>query len=73
KKRAFYSSFLGRRLAVLVEDKINTEPGARRGFTRNYLPVNVRLGGALSNEEVVVELTGFDDGSLTGIACSPQA
>ncbi|MGE5062230.1 MAG: tRNA (N(6)-L-threonylcarbamoyladenosine(37)-C(2))-methylthiotransferase MtaB [Betaproteobacteria bacterium] len=66
KKRAFCSSFLGRRLAVLVEEKMNTKTGARRGFTRNYLPVNVRLGGELCNEEVVVELTGFDDGSLTG-------
>jgi threonylcarbamoyladenosine tRNA methylthiotransferase MtaB len=66
KKRAFCSSFLGRWLAVLVEEKMNTKTGARHGFTRNYLPVNVRLGGELCNEEVVVELTGFDDDSLTG-------
>ncbi|HEX5605966.1 MAG TPA: tRNA (N(6)-L-threonylcarbamoyladenosine(37)-C(2))-methylthiotransferase MtaB [Candidatus Binatia bacterium] len=71
KKRAFCSSFLGRRLAVLIEDKMDVKTGARRGFTRNYLPVNVR-SSELSNEEVIVELTGFDNGWLVGAACSAQ-
>jgi threonylcarbamoyladenosine tRNA methylthiotransferase MtaB len=72
KKRAFCSSFLGRRVAVLIEDKVDVKTGARRGFTRNYLPVNVGCSSELSNEEVIVELTGFVDGWLTGPACSAQ-
>src|SRR5690349_11333023 len=66
KKHAFCSSFLGRRLAVLIEDRMDPKTGTRRGFTRNYLPVNVRTSGELFNEEVIVELTGFDSGWLTG-------
>jgi len=66
KKHAFCSSFLGRRLAVLIEEKMDPKTGTRRGFTRNYLPVNVRTSGELFNEEVIVELTGFDSGWLTG-------
>jgi threonylcarbamoyladenosine tRNA methylthiotransferase MtaB len=71
-KRAFCSSFLGRRLAVLIEDKMDVKTGARRGFTRNYLPVNVRCSSERSNEEVIVELTGFDNGWLMGAVCSAQ-
>src|SRR5690242_942085 len=72
KKRAFCLSFVGRRLAVLIEDKRDVKTGARRGFTRNYLPVNVRSSGEACNEEVTVELTGFDSGWLNGTACGAQ-
>jgi threonylcarbamoyladenosine tRNA methylthiotransferase MtaB len=72
KKRAFCSRFIGRRLAVLIEDKLDVKTGARRGFTRNYLPVTVRSSGAASNEEVTVELTGFDNGWLAGMPCGAQ-
>jgi threonylcarbamoyladenosine tRNA methylthiotransferase MtaB len=72
KKRAFCLSFVGWRLAVLIEDKLDVKTGARRGFTRNYLPVNVRSSGEACNEEVTVELTGFDSGWLIGTACGAQ-
>ncbi|HEX7231764.1 MAG TPA: radical SAM protein, partial [Candidatus Binatia bacterium] len=72
KKRAFCSRFIGRRLAVLIEDKLDVKTGARRGFTRNYLPVNVCSSGEASNEEVAVELTGFDNGRLAGTPCGVQ-
>jgi threonylcarbamoyladenosine tRNA methylthiotransferase MtaB len=66
KKTAFCSSFVGRRLPVLIEEKIDGKTGYRRGFTRNYLPVNVRAGGELSNEEVTVEIVGSQNGWLIG-------
>lgn len=72
KKRAFCSSFLGQRLAVLIEDKMDVQTGARRGFTRNYLPVNVHCSSELSNEEVIVKLTGLNNGWLMGAASSAQ-
>jgi threonylcarbamoyladenosine tRNA methylthiotransferase MtaB len=72
KKRAFCSRFIGRRLTVLIEDKLDVKTGARRGFTRNYLPVNVCSIGETSNEEVTVELTGFDNGWLAGTPCGAQ-
>ena len=72
KKRAFCSRFIGWRLAVLIEDKLDVKTGARRGFTRNYLPVNVCSSGEASNEEVAVELTGFDNGWLAGTPCGVQ-
>ncbi len=37
-----------------------------RGFSRNYLPISVRDSGDLSNREVTVELTGLDNGWLSG-------
>ena len=39
KKSEFCSSFLGRRVSVLVEEKVDGASGFRRGFSRNYLPV----------------------------------
>jgi threonylcarbamoyladenosine tRNA methylthiotransferase MtaB len=66
KKMAFCASFIGRRVSVLVEEKIDGSSGLRRGFSRNYLPVNVRGSSDCSNREVSVELTGLDHGWLTG-------
>ncbi len=66
KKRDFCSSFLGRRVSVLVEEKVDGMTGFRRGFSRNYLPISVRDSGDLSNREVTVELTGLDNGWLSG-------
>jgi len=39
KKREFYRRFVGRRVSVLIEEKIDKLTGCRRGFSRNYLPV----------------------------------
>ena len=66
KKMAFCASFIGRRVSVLVEEKIDGSSGLRRGFSGNYLPVNVRGSSDCSNREVSVELTGLDSGWLTG-------
>jgi threonylcarbamoyladenosine tRNA methylthiotransferase MtaB len=66
KKRDFCSSFLGRRVAVLIEDKVDGASGTRRGFSRNYLPVTLSAGAEFTNLEVSVELNAYTDGWLAG-------
>jgi threonylcarbamoyladenosine tRNA methylthiotransferase MtaB len=64
KKAEFCASFVGRRVAVLIEEKVEKQSGLRRGFTRNYLPV--AIDGAVVNREIDVRLDGYRDGWLNG-------
>jgi threonylcarbamoyladenosine tRNA methylthiotransferase MtaB len=66
KKRDFSLGFRGRRVSVLIEEKIDRATGLRRGFSRNYLPVVVYGSGNLVNQEVEVEINGFEEGWLRG-------
>ena len=66
KKRDFCLRFRGRKLSVLIEEKIDRATGLRRGFSRNYLPVLVSAGGTLVNREIEVEIEGFEGGWLRG-------
>jgi hypothetical protein len=68
KKRKFCLSFRGGRGAVLIEIKVDNKTGCHRGFSRNYLPVMVWGADKLVNQEIVVELVGFENGWLTGSA-----
>ena len=67
KKRDFCLSFRGRRALVLIEEKIDRSTGLRRGFSRNYLPVVVSGYGHLVNNEIEVEVEGFEGGWLRGV------
>lgn len=71
KKEQFCQSFHGRRMPVLIEEKIDRGSGGRRGFTRNYLPIIVNGGNNRVNEEVDVQIDGFAGGCLTGAAICP--
>ena len=66
KKREFYRGFIGRRAAVLVERAVHRASGARRGYSRNYLPVLLRAGEADINREIDVVIDGLANGWLTG-------
>jgi threonylcarbamoyladenosine tRNA methylthiotransferase MtaB len=66
KKRGFCLRFRGRKLSVLIEEKIDRATGLRRGFSRNYLPVLVFAAGTLVNHEIEVEIAGFKEGWLRG-------
>jgi threonylcarbamoyladenosine tRNA methylthiotransferase MtaB len=72
KKEQFCQAFRGRRMPVLIEEKIDRGSGGRRGFTRNYLPIIVRGGNHRVNEEVDVQIDGFASGCLTGAAISEE-
>ena len=45
KKRAFYESLLGRRVAVLVEGGTSDRSGEVKGMTGNYVPVHFQCKG----------------------------
>jgi threonylcarbamoyladenosine tRNA methylthiotransferase MtaB len=72
KKEQFCQTFIGRRMPVLIEEKIDRGSGRRRGFTRNYLPIIVNSGNHRVNEEVDVQIDGFAGGCLTGAAICPE-
>jgi threonylcarbamoyladenosine tRNA methylthiotransferase MtaB len=55
KKRTYFNSFLGKELAVLVQ---NREAGGElKGLARNYVPVILAGGDSLLNTEVRVRVT----------------
>jgi threonylcarbamoyladenosine tRNA methylthiotransferase MtaB len=66
KKQEFCTGFAGRRVAVLVEGKVDKASGSQRGFSRNYLPVALAGGAALANREVSVRLGEYRNGWLRG-------
>jgi threonylcarbamoyladenosine tRNA methylthiotransferase MtaB len=66
KKRDFCLRFRGQKLSVLIEEKIDRTTGGHRGFSRNYLPVLVSVGGTPVNREIEVEIDGFEGGWLRG-------
>ncbi|MEK7210559.1 MAG: tRNA (N(6)-L-threonylcarbamoyladenosine(37)-C(2))-methylthiotransferase MtaB [Candidatus Binatota bacterium] len=66
KKREFYRRFIGRRLPVLVEQAVDRGSGARKGYTRNYLPVLVHCGETYINQEVNVAVEGLEGDWLEG-------
>jgi threonylcarbamoyladenosine tRNA methylthiotransferase MtaB len=66
KKRDFCLRFRGRKLSVLVEEKIDRATGFYRGFSRNYLPVMAAVGRNLVNREIEVEIDAFEGGWLRG-------
>jgi threonylcarbamoyladenosine tRNA methylthiotransferase MtaB len=70
KKEEFCASFIGRRAAVLIEEKADKQSGLRRGFTRNYLPVAVNGGGF--NREVDVLLDRYDGRWLGGMIAADE-
>jgi threonylcarbamoyladenosine tRNA methylthiotransferase MtaB len=68
KKIAFCRSFIGRSVPVLIEGKRDEKTGARRGFSRNYLPVAVRCAEDFVNREVSIRLEAFTGEWLQGKA-----
>ncbi len=63
KRRAFWSSMLGKSLPVLLESDIDA--GLRFGFTGNYVRVAVPAGETEPNAIVEARLDGIHDGFCT--------
>lgn len=68
KKQDFYRRFIGRRVSVLVEEKVDKKDGGHKGYTRNYLPVSVRAAAGRVNQEVGVEIERLANAGLVGRA-----
>jgi threonylcarbamoyladenosine tRNA methylthiotransferase MtaB len=58
-KTNFMRGFIGRRLAVLVEEQRDRRTGQPRGYSRNYLPV-ITPGARFVNREVLATVTGLE-------------
>ena len=71
KKQEFCASYIGQRVAVLVEEKVDKASGSQRGFSRNYLPVALAGAGRLANREVLVRLSEYRNGWLHGTIEAP--
>ena len=64
KRRAFIGRFVGRSLEVLPEVRV---PGGRlRGYSRNYIPVEIEGEGARENEPVDVRVESVIQGGPQG-------
>ena len=57
-------------MAVLIEEKVDSNTCAQRGFSRNYLPVRVLGEAASVNRELSVRLDHYVNGALIGRALS---
>ena len=73
KKEAFYRSFVGRRVSVLIEAKVDRMTGSYRGFSRNYLPVLVTDASDPINHEVDVQVEGLERDALWGKVLSRRS
>ena len=73
KKSRFCASFIGRRVSVLIEEKIDKQTGLRRGFSRDYLPVVVAGADGLPNREVDVRIEDYNNGWLNGVVANPDS
>ncbi len=65
KKRAYFESFLGREVQVLIQEKRNG--GNLKGLSRNYLSVAISGHTAPVNTEVTVRITGIEADQVSGV------
>ena len=65
KKRAYFESFLGREVLVLIQEK--RKSGNLRGLSRDYLSVSIPDGTEPLNTEVRVRVTGIEKDQVTGV------
>jgi threonylcarbamoyladenosine tRNA methylthiotransferase MtaB len=66
KRRSFASTFVGRRLPVLVEERPASQ-GTLTGYSRNYQRVEFGGDPSLANREVGVDVTDNVDCKLIGV------
>jgi threonylcarbamoyladenosine tRNA methylthiotransferase MtaB len=67
KKSQFCGRFIGRRVSVLIEEKLEKQTGLRRGFSRNYLPVAVAGADDFLNRELDVRIDRYGGGWLNAV------
>jgi threonylcarbamoyladenosine tRNA methylthiotransferase MtaB len=70
KKRAYYRGFIGKDVAVLVQNR--DENGLLKGLSRNYLPVFLEGDDSLINSEQLVQITGVVREEVRGEAVAQR-
>ena len=66
KKRAYFESFLGKEVLVLIQEK--RKGGNLQGLSRNYLSVEIPGHSAPVNSEVAVRIIGIEKDRVIGVA-----
>ena len=66
KKYNFYSSYLGKKVTVLLEDKRDRKSGYLKGLSRNYIPVLIDGPDSLKNCEIEVEIISVEEDRVRG-------
>jgi len=67
KRLAFMERFVGKRLQVLLESRVDKKSGFHKGFSENYLPVTVVDGTpGLINQVIPVLVDEIGNGGLIG-------
>ena len=67
KREQFYSSYLGKKLNVLIEEKRDRQSESLKGRSRNYIPVLLEGPDALKNQEIELEIVRIEGERLWGI------
>ena len=66
KKKRFYTSFLNKLLAVLVEGKRDRKTRRLKGFSSNYIPVLIDGTDELMGNEIMVRVVDVQETSVCG-------
>ena len=67
KREQFYSSYLGKKLNVLIEEKRDRQSESLKGRSRNYIPVLLEGPDALKNQEIELEIVRIEGERLWGV------
>jgi threonylcarbamoyladenosine tRNA methylthiotransferase MtaB len=67
KREQFYSSYLGKKLNILIEEKRDRQSESLKGRSRNYIPVLLEGPDALKNQEIELEIVRIEGERLWGI------
>ena len=67
KKERFYSSYLGKKLNVLIEEKRDRQSGYLKGRSRNYIPVLLEGPDTLKNHEIELEIVRIEGERVWGM------
>jgi threonylcarbamoyladenosine tRNA methylthiotransferase MtaB len=67
KRENFYSSYLGKKLNVLIEEKRDRQSGLLKGRSRNYIPVLLEGPDTLKNQEMEVEIIKVEGERVWGV------
>ncbi len=67
KREQFYSSYLGKKLNVLIEEKRDRQSGLLKGRSRNYIPVLLEGPETLKNKEMEVGIIKVEGERVWGV------
>jgi threonylcarbamoyladenosine tRNA methylthiotransferase MtaB len=67
KRHCFYSTYLGKKLMVLIEEQRDRHSSCLKGRSRNYIPVLLDGPESLKNQELEVEIARIEGEKVWGV------